>query len=634
MLAWARRLGAPSNKDTEMKRMIMMAAGLLTVLPCLQAAPARVVPATLDKVLELAALPDGAWLGLDKKALRLFDAAGKQRASLAIRAKQLDVRTENGQATAVVLDGDSDAPQVLTIDLAAGSIVRQARLPTQTFGAEAVCLFRDQQQLTHLFVLARDGQAEQWLLGGALPALVRKLSVPAGSEACRADDLRHTLYASGEAGVWAFEANSEAPPSSQPVGLRKPFGSMAEGGDAIAVLPSAVAVIDAGGTALHIFESKAGAWRQRSRQVVGGAKGADALSVRTEKDGAVQLIWRDGGGWKAQGRPVVPAAPQLAHAIIAPRAQTDSVPRFGDAADDPAIWVHPRDPNLSRVLGTNKKQGLHVYDMQGRQLQFLEVGRVNNVDLRQGVMFGAQTSDLAVATQRDDNSVAVFDIDADGKVAEVVRIATTLDKIYGICLYQPLSGGLETFVNDADGRYQQIRIERSGASYTGKVVREFRVATQPEGCVADDRNGRLFLGEEKKGLWVMAADASAPARMEMVLKVGPVLHADTEGMGIYHGKDASYLLVSSQGNNSYVVLDALPPFKVRGTFQVGFNVAAGIDGTAETDGLDVSSRNLGKGYEEGLVVIQDGYKHLPDGPQNFKYVRWADIALALKLSSN
>ena len=32
-----------------------------------------------------------------------------------------------------------------------------------------------------------------------------------------------------------------------------------------------------------------------------------------------------------------------------------------------------------------------------------------------------------------------------------------------------------------------------------------------------------------------------------------------------------------------------------------------------------------------MLVIQDGYKRLPDGPQNFKYVAWDDVAKALKL---
>ena len=65
--------------------------------------------------------------------------------------------------------------------------------------------------------------------------------------------------------------------------------------------------------------------------------------------------------------------------------------------------------------------------------------------------------------------------------------------------------------------------------------------------------------------------------------------------------------------------------------RIGINVAAGIDGSSETDGLEVSSANFGGPYAKGMLVIQDGYKRLPDGPQNFKYVAWADIAAALQL---
>jgi 3-phytase len=113
--------------------------------------------------------------------------------------------------------------------------------------------------------------------------------------------------------------------------------------------------------------------------------------------------------------------------------------------------------------------------------------------------------------------------------------------------------------------------------------------------------------------------------------VGAQLHADVEGMAIYHGAQRSYLIVSSQGDSSYVVLDAQAPHAVRGRFRVGFNVTAGIDGTADTDGLDVTSANLGGPFARGMLVIQDGYKRLPDGPQNFKYVGWDDVAGALGL---
>ena len=119
--------------------------------------------------------------------------------------------------------------------------------------------------------------------------------------------------------------------------------------------------------------------------------------------------------------------------------------------------------------------------------------------------------------------------------------------------------------------------------------------------------------------------------LKMVLPVGGMLHADVEGMGLYHGKGGSYLVVSSQGNNSYVVLDAAAPFSVRGAFRIGIDPVLGIDGASETDGLEVSSANLGGPYARGMLVVQDGFKRLPDGAQNFKAVAWDDIARALKL---
>lgn len=57
----------------------------------------------------------------------------------------------------------------------------------------------------------------------------------------------------------------------------------------------------------------------------------------------------------------------------------------------------------------------------------------------------------------------------------------------------------------------------------------------------------------------------------------------------------------------------------------------GIDGTSETDGLEVSAAPLGGAFSRGLLVVQDGYKRLPDGPQNFKYVAWEDVARVLRL---
>ena len=51
--------------------------------------------------------------------------------------------------------------------------------------------------------------------------------------------------------------------------------------------------------------------------------------------------------------------------------ETDPVTTGGDSADDAALWVNPSDPAQSLVIGTNKKRGVAVYDLSGKEIQFL-----------------------------------------------------------------------------------------------------------------------------------------------------------------------------------------------------------------------------------------------------------------------
>src|SRR5262245_960394 len=76
---------------------------------------------------------------------------------------------------------------------------------------------------------------------------------------------------------------------------------------------------------------------------------------------------------------------------VAATVETIQVPHEGDAADDPAIWVHPSTPALSIVIGTDKKGGLAVYDLDGQQLQYLPDGNLNNVDIRTGFSLGGRS---------------------------------------------------------------------------------------------------------------------------------------------------------------------------------------------------------------------------------------------------
>jgi 3-phytase len=40
---------------------------------------------------------------------------------------------------------------------------------------------------------------------------------------------------------------------------------------------------------------------------------------------------------------------------------------------------------------------------------------------------------------------------------------------------------------------------------------------------------------------------------------------------------------------------------------------------------------LGGRFQRGAVIVQDGYKRLPDGTQNFKLIAWSELVRALGL---
>ncbi|MCE9662759.1 phytase [Halomonas sp. M5N1S17] len=318
------------------------------------------------------------------------------------------------------------------------------------------------------------------------------------------------------------------------------------------------------------------------------------------------------------------AAPPLA--IVTAQGETTPVKSRGDAADDAAIWFNVAMPEQSRILGTDKRRGLEVYDLQGQRVQSLPIGRLNNVDLRQGVMVNGQARDLAVATNRDEESLALFEITPEGEVILLGAVPTGLEEIYGACLYRH-GDELHAFVNAKDGRYMQYRLALGGEEPTIVPLRYFRLDSQPEGCVADDSRSRLFVGEEDVGVWVMDASPDAASTRELIIEARDPLKADIEGLALY---DNRYLVISSQGNHRFALLEATPPYRLQGIFRIDEDESDGIGHVRETDGLAVSAHDFGPGFEEGLVVVQDG-RNSPEN-QNFKYLGWSHIAAALELT--
>ena len=327
-----------------------------------------------------------------------------------------------------------------------------------------------------------------------------------------------------------------------------------------------------------------------------------------------------------------PAAGKLVTTTVTAKAETTPVGTADDAADDPAIWRHPTDPAKSLIIGTDKRAGIHVYDMSGKAIGFTASPRLNNVDLRGNVTVNGKDVVLVTASDRRDEenaAIALFTLDTTAqKLLPLANLPVGKGEAYGMCLWQRKGDGqLYAFLVLKDGRIDQVELNVSGATATGKVVRSMKLKTQSEGCVVDDRTGLLYVTEEDAGLWRFDADPSASMKAtELGRADGKQLVADAEGIAIMPvGTDAGYLIVSSQGDNAYAVYD-LKSGAYRSRFRIGDGA---IDGVQETDGLELMVGHFGPNYPGGLLVTQDG-DNSPE-TQNFKLTAWADVMKVLKL---
>ena len=68
-------------------------------------------------------------------------------------------------------------------------------------------------------------------------------------------------------------------------------------------------------------------------------------------------------------RTVTVAVPRPEVVPVEPDVETTPTTKSGDAADDPAIWVHPTTPADSLVIGNDKKGALEVYALDGSRIQ-------------------------------------------------------------------------------------------------------------------------------------------------------------------------------------------------------------------------------------------------------------------------
>jgi 3-phytase len=299
-----------------------------------------------------------------------------------------------------------------------------------------------------------------------------------------------------------------------------------------------------------------------------------------------------------------------------------------DAADDPALWQNSQDSNKSIVFGTNKKSGVHAYDLDGNELTFYPLGKINNIDVRQNIRLGDQKMDILGGSNRSDNSIVIMQIDSMGRLSELLsenfRIDTTIiDEVYGFCLYKDSEEKAYAIVNGKNGKIHLYELQVLNGVTSLKLTQVWQVDSQPEGMVADDSLGYLYIGEEDKGIWkasLLEPDRNIELLAASSSTSNPNIVYDIEGLAIYADPNGGgFLLASIQGNFSYAVFDRLS-----NAYLGSFKILSGqeIDGVEETDGLDIYSGHFGDRFPNGILVVQDGFNEENGLPvnQNFKYL--------------
>ena len=299
--------------------------------------------------------------------------------------------------------------------------------------------------------------------------------------------------------------------------------------------------------------------------------------------------------------------------------ETEPVFAGDDAADDMCVLENLINPEKSLIVSSDKKFGIIVYDLEGNKLYDYEVGRINNVDIIPSK--SSQDKYLVAGTNRTYNSIDIYIFNSNGELEKnIVReVVPSLKDVYGITFYDD-EYNTYVFVSDKKGNVEQWSFNNDESNPEIKFERKLKFSSLVEGLVADESKGKIYIGQERKGIWELNAFPSLDSQKKLIFKKSKNFKPDFEGLALRDdGNGEGYLIASVQGSNGYLIIDRKSLLA-----KIFFRIIDGdkIDGTTETDGIDVSSIKTSK-FPNGFFIAQDDDN---DGlNQNFKLVDWNKI---------
>jgi 3-phytase len=277
------------------------------------------------------------------------------------------------------------------------------------------------------------------------------------------------------------------------------------------------------------------------------------------------------------------------------------------------------NPESSLIISSDKKYGIIVYDLKGFKLYDYEVGRINNVDILPSRSF--QNKYIVAGTNRTYNSIDIYLFNSKGELENLIlrKEIPSLKDVYGVTFYRD-DFNTYLFISDKKGNVEQWSYNNDEVNSEIIFVRKLKFSSLVEGLVADESKGKIYIGQERKGIWELNAFPSFDSQKKLIFKKSKNFNPDFEGLALRDdGNGEGCLIASVQGSNGYLIID-----RKSLDAKIFFRIIDGdkIDGTTETDGIDVTSIKTSK-FPNGFFIAQDDDN---DGlNQNFKLVDWNKI---------
>lgn len=323
-------------------------------------------------------------------------------------------------------------------------------------------------------------------------------------------------------------------------------------------------------------------------------------------------------------------------------------------AADPAIWLHPSDPDRSLVIVAAREGGLLALDLNGEVVQAVPAaeagdGHFEGVDLLYRFPLAGMKVDLAVATDSHNNTLAVWRIDSVNR--RLVNVTSDRmprpifssggGEVEHLAAYQsPFSGSPFVFLSQPSSNHvgQFSLTDDGNGKVTAALVRSISLpaGSLPGGVAADRLLGDLYVVLANKA--TILKYAAEPDRGDAFTAIDVESKDSIPGMdalAVYYGPgDTGYLLASSAKAQSFTVIGRGRDHETIGSFIIGDD--GDQDQVNYPVGLGLFNSSLGIDFASGIVVAQDSVNapqalivepdQARNGNSNFKYIPWERIA--------